>query len=153
MLKTPMLFEAHTDLERLLLSRLNSLKARWREIGAERQRLEHEAEQLAQDISALNTALEVEARLSGHPLPQTSARDISKLLGLGLRDAIAALRHDSPGITKDGVRDILKEIGYDFKGKKPGNAVNMAWVILDVKAKKQNSNGVEGDAHTPLLSS
>jgi uncharacterized protein YjiS (DUF1127 family) len=56
--------EAHTELERDLIDKLIRLSNKWRENRAAREQLDREADQLIQDITALNAALHAEARLS-----------------------------------------------------------------------------------------
>lgn len=51
--------------------------------------------------------------------------------GIGLREAIMELRQNNPSLTKKEAQQVLMKRGFDFKGKKPGNAVNMVWVYLD----------------------
>ena len=118
-----------TALQRLLQERLAGLEERWRECRAEQERLNTEASQLSEDIASLKEAVAVEARLSGQPA-EPSANGTINLIGLGLRDAVALLQQTLPGITQAEIRRRLDEIRFDFKGKKPGNAINMALVSL-----------------------
>ena len=39
-------------------------------------------------------------------------------------------------LLETSVRGKLKELGYDFKGKRPGSAVHMAWVAVDKQKHK-----------------
>ncbi|MFC1907098.1 hypothetical protein ACFLW8_03325 [Chloroflexota bacterium] len=46
----------------------------------------------------------------------------------GLRDTVRELKKRNPQMAKNEVLNYLIKSGFDFKGKKPENAVNMAWV-------------------------
>ncbi len=48
----------------------------------------------------------------------------------GVRQAVKSLKETNPQMTPKEILNHLKEIGFDFKGKKPTNSVNMAWVNL-----------------------
>jgi hypothetical protein len=48
----------------------------------------------------------------------------------GVRQAVKDLKEKYPQMTRKDVLNNLEQNGFDFKGKKPGNAVNMAWVRL-----------------------
>jgi hypothetical protein len=50
--------------------------------------------------------------------------------GSGLKQKIRELKQMNPQMTKAQVKDYLAEQGFDFQGKRPGNAINMAWVSL-----------------------
>lgn len=62
-----------------------------------------------------------------------------------LKQAIQQLKSQFPQITKEGVKDILIERGFDFQGKKPGNSIHMAWVNMgyDKKDKQPEFPGME----------
>ncbi|MBI2985125.1 MAG: hypothetical protein HYY45_00005, partial [Deltaproteobacteria bacterium] len=122
--------ESKTELQRLLTNRLEELIIKHKTNRTERERLDAEAKQLESDIQALNEALQVEARATGHTIVK-SASNGSRLLGLRLVDAIRLLRQEDPKITKRGARHKLREVGFDFKGKRPGSAVHMAWTITE----------------------
>jgi hypothetical protein len=48
----------------------------------------------------------------------------------GVKQAVKDLKEQNPLMTVHDVIDKLKASGFDFKGKKPSNSVNMAWVAL-----------------------
>lgn len=50
--------------------------------------------------------------------------------GSGLKQKIQELKEMNPRMTKTQVENYLMQQGFDFQGKRPGNAVNMAWVSL-----------------------
>jgi len=57
----------------------------------------------------------------------------------GLRQAVKELKEKNPWMTKKEVLRALLRSGFDFKGKKPGNAVNMAWVYLGYDKEEKQS--------------
>jgi hypothetical protein len=133
-----------TELQKLLQERLEALGEKWKANQAQRDKLEAEAKQLLHDIAAIQEALGVEARFSGQTPSKPATNGGSRLLGLNLREAVALLRRENPGISQKEVRRHLEDIRFDFKGKKPGNAINMAWVYLDAKEKREGGNGKQG---------
>lgn len=48
----------------------------------------------------------------------------------GIRQAVKKLKEKNPQMTKKDVLDYLIKGGFDFKGKKPTNAVNITWAYL-----------------------
>lgn len=58
----------------------------------------------------------------------------------GLRQVIKELKDKNPQMTKREVLNTLLRSGFDFKGKKPVNAVNITWAYLSYsKEGKQQS--------------
>jgi len=58
----------------------------------------------------------------------------------GVRQVVKDLKEANPQITKKEVLNHLLKTGFDFKGKNPGHAVNMAWVYWGYsKEGKQQS--------------
>jgi len=136
--------ELKTDLQKLLQKRLDELTEKHKSILAQREQLEAQSKQLQTDIAALHEALNVEARATGQAIPKTTSNG-SRLLGLKLGEAIRILREENPKMTKRSVRWKLKELGYDFKGKRPGSAVHMAWVAVDRQKHKSGGSGSVSD--------
>lgn len=60
----------------------------------------------------------------------------SKFAGLNIRQALELMIREKPSISFKEARDMLVHAHFDFKGKKPGNAVNMAWVAIHARRKK-----------------
>jgi len=62
----------------------------------------------------------------------------------GVRQVVKDLKELNPQMTQKQVLDYLLNKGFDFKGKNPGNAVNMAWVRLGYskEGKQQSLPGV-----------
>lgn len=54
----------------------------------------------------------------------------------GVKQAVKELKEEHPLMNKSGVQRTLVKRGFDFKGKRPGNAVNMAWVALGYSKKE-----------------
>lgn len=50
--------------------------------------------------------------------------------GSGLKQKIKELKEMNPHMTKTQVKNYLIQQGFDFQGKRPGNAVHMAWISL-----------------------
>lgn len=125
-----MTFQPKTELQRLLHERQEDLLAKRKKILAQQEQLAAELKQLDNDIVALNEALNVEARATGQAIPKLASNG-SRLLGLRLGEAIRILRQENPKVTKRGMKHKLLELGFDFKGKRPGSAVHMAWVAVE----------------------
>ncbi len=62
----------------------------------------------------------------------------------GLRQVVKDLKEANPQITMKEVLNHLLKTGFDFKGKKPGNAVNMVWVYwgYSKEGKQQSLLGI-----------
>jgi len=120
-----------TELHELLQKRIEELTEKHKKILSEREWLEAEAKQLQADIATLHEALNAEARRTGHTISKPASSNGSRLLGHRLVDAIRILRQEDPKITKKGVKHKLREVGFDFKGKRPGSAVHMGWTITE----------------------
>lgn len=56
----------------------------------------------------------------------------------GIREAVQVLLREHPEITNKQIVDSLINNGFDFKGKKPINSVNMALAYLRYAADKKN---------------
>lgn len=122
--------EAKTELQKLLHKRLEELISKHKANRAKREELDTEAKQLESDMVALNEALNVEIRATGQAIPKPPS-NASRLLGLRLGEVIRILREENPKVTKRAVKHKLLELGFDFKGKRPGTAVHMAWVAVE----------------------
>ncbi len=48
----------------------------------------------------------------------------------GLRRLVKSLKEKNPALTRDQVQEELVKGGFDFRGKRPLSAINMAWVAL-----------------------
>jgi len=59
-----------------------------------------------------------------------------KRIASGVVEAIKSIKEEHPEMTKREIRNALTSQGFDFKGKKPGNAVNMAWVRLGYPSER-----------------
>ena len=131
--------ESKTELERLLHKRLEELMSKRKAIRARREELDTEDKQIENDIMALNEALNVEARATGQAIAKPASNNGSRLIGLRLMDAIRILRKENPKIDKRGVRFKLQDLGFDFKGKRPGSAVHMAWMVMERQKHKDGN--------------
>ena len=127
--------EIRTELQKLLYKRLEELAVKHKNKCAERELLDIDVKQLETDMLALNEALNVEARTSGQLVKKVPSNG-SRLLGLRLGEAVRILRQETPNISKRKIKNRLQEIKFDFKGKRPGSAVHMAWVVLERQRQK-----------------
>jgi len=58
----------------------------------------------------------------------------------GLRNAVKAIKDLNPQMTKQEVLNTLTRAGFDFKGKRPTQAINITWAYLGYsKEGKQQS--------------
>ena len=129
------------DMRPNIRQRLDELDALRRDLIIEKERIEDEILALVRDIQTLNDALAVEQRFLGEPVGEQGAVMNGQLAGMGLREVVAALRREIPTITKPEVRQRLDEAHFDFRGKQPGNAINMAWINLDAQERRNDGNG------------
>lgn len=62
----------------------------------------------------------------------------------GIRQAVKELKDKNPQMTKNEVLNHLIKSGFDFKGKRPANAVNITWAYLGYsqEGKQQSLPGV-----------
>ena len=60
--------------------------------------------------------------------------------GSGLKQKVKELKEMNPQMTKSQAKNYLLQHGFDFQGKRPGNAVHMAWISLGYpdKGEKQS---------------
>jgi len=67
--------------------------------------------------------------------------------GIGLKKAVKELKKKNPQMTKEEVKNYLMQHGFDFQGKRPGNAVHMAWISLGYPKK----DALQKEAHRLAL--
>jgi len=62
----------------------------------------------------------------------------------GIRQAVKELKESNPQMTKKDILNHLKHSGFNFKGKRPMNSINMAWAYLGYskEGKQQSLPGV-----------
>lgn len=94
-------------------------------------------------LKALRLVLDGEAESHGKLVTgKASLGGRTAWAGVNLRDAVRRLKEQHPDWVFERIRDRLIDDGFNFKGKEPGKAVNMALVSL---RREQNSGGgVEG---------
>ncbi|MFH0901309.1 MAG: hypothetical protein V2A73_11840 [Pseudomonadota bacterium] len=78
------------------------------------------------------------------PAKSTTRRDRTDT---GLRRTVTALKEGNPALTRDQALETLLLSDFDFGGKRPKSAVNMAWVALGY-ATKQPPEAI-GDGGSP----
>lgn len=59
--------------------------------------------------------------------------------GSGLKQKVKELKEMDPQMTKTQVKNYLIQQGFDFQGKRPGNAVHMAWISLGYPKEEKQS--------------
>ena len=92
---------------------------------------------------ALRLLLDWEPPANGSPgAGKPSANETNLWLGVGLRDAVRRLMENNPGWDFERIRDRLVDDGFDFKGKKPGSAVNMA--IISLRRTQKSGDEAKG---------
>jgi hypothetical protein len=62
--------------------------------------------------------------------------------GSGLKQKIKELKEMNPQMTKSEVKRYLIQQGFDFQGKRPGNAVHMAWISLGYPSKEEKQSKI-----------
>lgn len=123
---------SENTLENLLQERLEVLAVEWKANRVELDKIEDEGVQLTRDMESLKAALEVVNRSDG----KATINGAVRIIGLSLVEAIRLMRSENADLTKAEAKVYLEAIPYDFKGKRPGNAVHMAWMVVD-RSKKE----------------
>ena len=122
--------------------RMTALQKRIEELQRQRTALEEQLHTEEQRLQALRVVLDWEAATQGKLVTgKASIGGWNRWLGMTLRDAVQVLAEENPSWDFTKLRDRLIRDGFDFKGKRPGNAVGMALTSL---RRKQNS-GDEGE--------
>lgn len=98
--------------------------------------LAEEQRSIEERIAALRVTLEWERTLQGTTATVAASQN-GRWLGVGVRDAVLQLRDEKPNWGFKEIRDHLIESGFDFKGKRPGNAVG----IVLMRMKRTESSG------------
>ena len=65
----------------------------------------------------------------------------------GVRQAVKEVKERNPQWTKREVLNHLLKTGFDFKGKKPANAVNITWAYLGYAEDGKQPSLLGVDAH------
>lgn len=127
------------DITKELVARIDLLQEDLEQIDAERAMLEERRKQAEMSLQGLRVSLEWERmRLGEAPVTAISDASTKWWVGLGLKAAVMKVATEHPIWEFKQIRDKLVADGFDFKGKKPGNVVNM--VLVSLRPKK-NSDG------------
>lgn len=99
---------------------------------------------IAEDrLKALRLVLDGEAEPHGKLVTaKVSLGRRTEWAGVNLRDAVRRLKGQHPGWAFKRIRDRLIHDGFDFKGKEPGKAVNMA--LINLRRKQGGGDEAEG---------
>ena len=109
------------------------------ELNRKRTALEEQLRTEEQRLQALRVVFDWEAAMRGTVVTgKASMGGRNRWLGMGLRDVVQVLVEENPSWDFTKLRDRIIRDGFDFKGKRPGNAVGMALTSL---RRKQNSSG------------
>jgi len=122
-----------------LAERMAKLQAELEGLSKQRMVLDDKQRLAEQKLQALRVILDWEKVSQGEPShAATSADKAAAWLGVGPRAAVRQLLTEHPEWKVAEIRQRLEADGFDFKGKKPGNVINMAVVSL---RRKQNGGG------------
>ncbi|MFC1864874.1 hypothetical protein ACFLYG_03505 [Chloroflexota bacterium] len=93
-------------------------------------------ERMRQGVYQLRNRSDIKQKIT----PKRNPNPQKQRANSGLRQLVKDLKEARPQSTMKENLDHLLRIGFDFKGKKPANAVNMAWVYWGYnKENKQQS--------------
>src|SRR3990172_1190019 len=127
------------DISQDLMTRIDVVQQDLEQIDKERAALEERRKLAEARLQALRTTLEWERVLHGEPPETVTTNGVVRWwAGLEVKEAVVKLLSEHPNWKFVEIRDKLVQDGFDFKDKKPGNAVNMALVSL---RKKGNGGG------------
>ncbi|MFQ5861285.1 MAG: hypothetical protein ACE5IG_07045 [Dehalococcoidia bacterium] len=133
------------DIRPDLEQRLETLRRRLRELHAQRAELEHLIRDVGQQLRTLEAVWRMEMeRIGEGDVSPAGFRD-GRLLTLPLGEAVALLRRENPDITKEEVRERLLQAGYDFRGRRVGNAVHAAWLAFEGKESPTKAKAGRGE--------
>jgi len=126
-----------------ITDRMEILRKKLDELRRKRSAIDMELTQIEEWLQALRTTLNWEEAFHGSPSPTNApASTPTAWLGVSLGKAIETLLKEHPTWGFRQIRDRLVHDGFDFKGKKPGNAVNMA--LIKLRLKQNGADDAEG---------
>lgn len=120
-----------------ITERMAALEKDIQDLNRKRATLEDRLRVAGDRLKALRLVLDGEMESQGKLVTaKVSLGGRTAWAGVNLRDAVRRLKEQNPGWAFEKIRDRLIDDGFDFKGKEPGKAVNMALVSL---RREQNS--------------
>jgi septal ring factor EnvC (AmiA/AmiB activator) len=128
-----------TDIRQELKNRMDAIQKEIDQLKDERAKIDKMLQDADSRLAALRTVFQSEAeRLGKLSLPLfTKGEKSYRFAGMKITAALRIIRNEQPEISKREAQDILKNEGFDFRGKNPGQAVHFAWVVLDRKGKQK----------------
>jgi len=131
------------DITPELGERMAALQQRLDQLNKNRAALDEEERMIERHLQALRIVFDLEANGQGRSgVASSTVSGPAPWLGVNVREAVRRLREQYPDWPFEKIRDRLIEDGFDFKGKRPGSAVNMALTIL--KPKQGGGDKAEG---------
>ncbi|MBM3119316.1 MAG: hypothetical protein FJ006_07185 [Chloroflexi bacterium] len=121
------------DIRQELKNRMDTIQKEIDQLKDERSRIEKMLQDADSRLGALRTVYQIETeRLGKPPLPLfTKGEKSYRFAGMKITEALRIIRNEQPEISKRKAQEILKNEGFDFRGKNPGQAVHFAWVVLE----------------------
>lgn len=131
------------DITAELGERMAALQQRLDQLNRNRTALDEEQRTIEHQLQALRTVLDLEAnRQGGSGVASSRVSGPAAWLGVNLREAVRRLSEQYPSWEFEQIRNRLIKDGFDFKGKRPGNAVHMALIGL----RRKQGGGDEDEA-------
>lgn len=118
-----------------ITERMTLLKDKFEKVTRKQAALAQEQRDLADMLAALRVTLDWERTLQGTTATAAASQN-GRWLGVGIGDAVRQLCNDKPKWGFKEIRDHLAESDFDFRGKRPGNAVSMALTRLKRTKKR-----------------
>lgn len=125
-----------------LKQRLAEMESAVKSLVQKKNEIESELQEAQTYMAALRHVLDKERQGVQVSLSLREEADVdqpSKFAGLNIRQALELMLKEKPSSSFKEARNALVHAHFDFKGKKPGNAVNMAWVAIHARRKKAAS--------------
>ncbi len=122
-----------------LKQRLAEMESAVKSLVQKKNEIESELQEAQTYMAALRHVLDKERQGVQVPLSLREEAGLdqpSKFAGLNIRQALELMLKENPSISFKEARNALEHAHFDFKGKKPGNAVNMALVAIRARRKK-----------------
>jgi septal ring factor EnvC (AmiA/AmiB activator) len=121
------------DIRQELESRMDTIQKEIAQLKDERVRIDKMLQDTDSRLAALRTVYQIESERLGKPgLPLFARGEKSyRFAGMKITEALRIIRNEQPEIGKKKAQEMLKNEGFDFRGKNPGQAVHFAWVVLE----------------------
>jgi hypothetical protein len=126
------------NLARQLQHRMDKIQKEIDKLKGGREKIDRKLKEAQSRMNIWRQAYEMEVGRTGKPrLPISTKEDKTyRFAGMRLVDALALVRQEQAGITKEQAHKILVEEGFNFRTGRSRNAVHFAWVALDNRKKR-----------------